>query len=50
MGMPWFAQNYPKKLDIPLSEQRDLWLGKFLLAFASVFVSYMAMYHDSQSL
>lgn len=42
--MPWFAQNYPKKLDLPLSEQRKLWLGKFLLAFASVFVSYMAMY------
>jgi len=42
--MPWFAQNHPPKLNLPLDEQRQLWLRKFLCAFASVFIAYMAMY------
>jgi OPA family hexose phosphate transport protein UhpT-like MFS transporter len=44
MGMAWFAPNHPAKLNLPLAEQRRVWLGKFLWAFASVFVAYMAMY------
>jgi OPA family hexose phosphate transport protein UhpT-like MFS transporter len=44
MGMTWFAPNHPAKLNLPLAEQRRVWLGKFLWAFASVFVAYMAMY------
>ena len=42
--MTWFAPNHPAKLNLPLAEQRRVWLGKFLWAFASVFVAYMAMY------
>lgn len=42
--MKWFAPLHPPKLGLPLPAQRQLWLGRFLQAFAAVFVAYMAMY------
>ena len=42
--MALFEIKYPKKLGLPIDQQRVLWLSMFLRAFVAVFVAYMAMY------
>ncbi len=40
----FFSVNFPPKLNLPIEQQRKMWLVNFLKAFAVVLVAYMAMY------
>ncbi|CAL7963680.1 hexose-6-phosphate:phosphate antiporter [Gammaproteobacteria bacterium] len=40
----FFSVYFPPKLNLPIAEQRKMWLVNFLKAFGVVLIAYMAMY------